>query len=737
MRELRTVSERVGAMAAEVRLAQLGIDHWREVDLDEKRREWEASTLEVADAQEASSTSRKALAESTKAFRKLDDAEKLAGWGALLKAYQAEIDSLTKRSKASEAAFLNAFKALRDVPNPVPLLTSLAQEVEGAIALKTAHDKVSKELEEYKEEFQSLKNQDVTIRRLEDKIVLMSEEREQMVKVAVEEERKHLEQRLVEVQEKEQSKEKDLQMQVKDLKAQVAELHRKHDEQQGNAIESQAELETMLSARQSQVDLLSEEVDRLAGQVSAVEKEKEQINSQYLELWRKNYAQPSEAADAATVSKVVELETALESREGRLKQLSLQVEILEESLQKEREAGRHAIEQHLRALRGKEQEIETLKSTVAKLPSLEDHRELQRQFKIMQAVEYNTLDTLDQDPCDDASEDGTGRPLDGGSEARKLEDLLLAKNRQLEGKATEAKRAADAAQSEVERIREELEGAQRKALEQGALIAKLEEQLFQKHSGANKDARGFSAVHLSALLEKETEDKDVAASGAGAHAMPLLACAAEHPEASVSSNSMVAAVTEQRDRFRAANAALEAESAALKKREAALALETRTLRLDNVKMYEKIKFLESYRTSASSHSHTVDMEASIDTLPNASKYKALYEDSINPFTVFTQKQKALRKEKMDLPERVMLEISQTFLGNRTARKFLFVYMLVMHLLVFITLYRFTHSTGCRRLGGGTAGANAQAAAAAALHAGSVESSQKMLLREASGKRMLR
>jgi len=56
-----------------------------------------------------------------------------------------------------------------------------------------------------------------------------------------------------------------------------------------------------------------------------VEKEKEQINAQYLELWRKNYAQPSETADASTVSKVVELETALESREGRLKQLSLQV----------------------------------------------------------------------------------------------------------------------------------------------------------------------------------------------------------------------------------------------------------------------------------------------------------------------------------------------------------------------------------------------------------------------------
>ena len=35
-------------------------------------------------------------------------------------------------------------------------------------------------------------------------------------------------------------------------------------------------------------------------QVAAGEKEKEQINAQYLELWRKNYAQPAEASDVST-----------------------------------------------------------------------------------------------------------------------------------------------------------------------------------------------------------------------------------------------------------------------------------------------------------------------------------------------------------------------------------------------------------------------------------------------------
>eukprot|EP00802_Teleaulax_amphioxeia_P005620 Tamp_05624.p1 GENE.Tamp_05624~~Tamp_05624.p1 ORF type:complete len:778 (-),score=319.41 Tamp_05624:587-2869(-) len=706
----------VSAAQALLRTAQLAIHHWKEVDLDEKRKGWEASTLEVANAQEASAGSRKALAETTKAFKKLDDTEKLAGWGALLKSYQAEVDSLTKRSKAAELAFLNMFKALRDVPSPVPVLTSLAEEVESVIALKTAHDKASKELAEYKEEFQSLKNQDVTIQRLKDKIASMEDERAEQVAAAVEEERKGLEQRFVEKQEKEKSREKELQAQIKELKEQVAVLNRKHDEQQSGAMENQAELESTLSARQSQIDLLSEEVDRLTGQVAAVEKEKEQINAQYLELWRKNYAQPSETADASTVSKVVELETALESREGRLKQLSLQVEILEESLQKERETSRRTVDEHVRALKSKEQEAEALKDKIAKLPTLADYQSLQRQLKIMQAVEYNTLDDLDL-------EGGATSEAGGGEETRKLEEMLMAKNKQLENRLTEARRACDAAEGEAKGLQEQLAELQRKSLEQGSLIAKLEESLYQKDSGG-KDARGFSAVHLAGLLE--TEDEQPQPDSGAEEFSPLTPSRRAGNAQQEAPNSLVSAVAEQRDRFRAANTALEAENSALKKREAALDLETRTLRADNVKMYEKIKFLETYRPSSHSHAHTVDFEASIDSLPNAAKYKAIYEDSINPFTVFTQKQKALRKDKMDLPERIMLEVSQTFLGNKTARKFLFFYMLVMHVLVFVTLYRFTHNTGCRRVGGGTAAANAKAAAAAALHASAVESGQKML-----------
>eukprot|EP00960_Hanusia_phi_P044864 756872-Hanusia_phi.AAC.3 len=623
-----------------------------DVELEAKRKGWEETTLEVANAQESSTTSRKALAESTKNFRKLPDEEKLAAWGPLLKSYQTEIDSLTKRCKAAELAFINVFKALRDVPDPTSMLRTLCEELENMIALKTAYDKVSKELDEYKEEFQSLKNQDVTIRRLEEKIASLEEEREGYVAAALDEHARALEVQTKAALESKDKKEKELEQQVKQLKHNLVEMQKKNDEAQALQLENQVQLESEISAKHSQIDLLSEEVDRLSAQVSATEREKEQINTQYLELWRKHYTNGESTAGttSSTSAKVVELETALQSKEGRLKQLCLQVEILEESVQKERDAAQQAAEQHLRQLKAKEQEIEHLKQLMSELPSQADYRRLKRQIQILQAVEYNMPDALESvmNESDEEHEEEDHK----GSEIRKLEEILIAKNRQLDSKLTETKRLLDSTTDELKELKKKETDAEQKVAEQAALIAKLEDQLYTQQSPLSQ---GFSAQHLSALLDSKDPGHDE-------EAVPA------------NQNSLAAAVAEQRDRFRAANIALEAENTALKKRQTNLEGEIRTLRADNVKMYEKIKYLESYRPGAAARGNNSDVEAGIDTFPHADKYKALYEESLNPFTVFNQKQRQLRKEKMALHERLMLEMSQFFLGNSMARKFLFFYM---------------------------------------------------------------
>lgn len=67
----------------------------------------------------------------TKAFRKASDEQKLVDVKSLLKAYQAEIDQLTKRTKSSETLILKMCTQVGDLPDPAPILTSSLAEAEG------------------------------------------------------------------------------------------------------------------------------------------------------------------------------------------------------------------------------------------------------------------------------------------------------------------------------------------------------------------------------------------------------------------------------------------------------------------------------------------------------------------------------------------------------------------------------------------------------------------------------
>uniref|UniRef100_A0A452SB15 Cut like homeobox 1 n=1 Tax=Ursus americanus TaxID=9643 RepID=A0A452SB15_URSAM len=91
----------------------------------------------------------------------------------LLKSFQGEIDALSKRSKEAEAAFLNVYKRLIDVPDPVPALDlgqQLQLKVQRLHDIETENQKLRETLEEYNKEFAEVKNQEVTIKALKEKI---------------------------------------------------------------------------------------------------------------------------------------------------------------------------------------------------------------------------------------------------------------------------------------------------------------------------------------------------------------------------------------------------------------------------------------------------------------------------------------------------------------------------------------------------------------------------------------
>ena len=99
-------------------------------------------------------------------FKKLpDDNDKFSAIKTLLKAYQSEIDSLTRRSKSSETAFLHVYKLLAEAPDPYPLLdAAVDQTVKAAQA-----DLLTSEVSRLKEENGELKNKLADLANVDEK----------------------------------------------------------------------------------------------------------------------------------------------------------------------------------------------------------------------------------------------------------------------------------------------------------------------------------------------------------------------------------------------------------------------------------------------------------------------------------------------------------------------------------------------------------------------------------------
>lgn len=181
---------------------------WAGFDLDGRRAELDARALDVANGKEASAEARKHLAKLTSSFRErfatrdsndpksflealvaetpsckgaVDEirereAKMWSGAAELVKAYQDELDGLSRRARASDAAFLSLYRSLYAAPDPTNALRTGLREAHRSADVMSENDRLTKELSAYDGEFAELKNQEQTIRRLED--ALRAAERE-------------------------------------------------------------------------------------------------------------------------------------------------------------------------------------------------------------------------------------------------------------------------------------------------------------------------------------------------------------------------------------------------------------------------------------------------------------------------------------------------------------------------------------------------------------------------------
>uniref|UniRef100_A0A672FCE2 Protein CASP n=1 Tax=Salarias fasciatus TaxID=181472 RepID=A0A672FCE2_SALFA len=522
--------------------------YWKRFDLQQLQKELDTTATQLASRQDESEQSRKKLIDLSREFKKNTPEDLRKQVAPLLKSFQGEIDALSKRSKEAEAAFLNVYKKIIDVPDPVPVL-ELAQQLQ--LKLQRMHDietentKLRETLEDYNKEFADVKNQEVTIKNLKEKI----REYEQSLKNQAEN----------------LAQEKQLQ------------LHNDY-EQPAEAEASHSNLEAELRAKERETAQLVEDVQRLQASLTKLRE--------------------------TTSSQISQLEQQLSSKSAVLKEL-------EEKLQKQADYE----EPHL----------------ISTSPPL--------------------LSPVRQDS------------------SKPLEVLLLERNRSLQSESAALRIANTELSGRYSELQVEFSAAVRTSAEQKELILKLEHDLstIQAMSSLPRPDADGSEVSDMGNIPEPIKEATAMFSGSGPTSHPEL------PQGQM--DSLLSIISSQRERFRSRNQELEAENRSMQQTMQALQNELDSLRADNIKLYEKIKFLQSYAGKAGGSDDTV------------MRYSSQYEERLDPFASFSRKERQRRYLSLSPWDKATLSLGRGILSNKTARTIAFFYTLFLHCLVFLVLYK--------------------------------------------------
>jgi len=146
----------------------------------------------------------------------------------------------------------------------------------------------------------------------------------------------------------------------------------------------------------------------------------------------------------------------------------------------------------------------------------------------------------------------------------------------------------------------------------------------------------------------------------------------------------------QRDRFKAKIHELETSNRSLEQKSKALEIQLKSLKHDNVKLYEKIKYLQTYASTSTSYPTSTTATSGDASVDVENRYKEMYEATVNPFVEFNRKVRSDKYKSLNPAEKLILSTTKFFLATKKTRLFLFTYMVCLHLLIFSTLWRMVH-----------------------------------------------
>lgn len=617
---------------------------WSEVNLPSLQAELDDPATKIQTFQESTLTSRRALAQRTKEFKKNDEETKLKEIKSLLKLYQTEIDSLTERAKCAEGAFFNVYRAISELPDPKPLLEVSLDSVMTAgevDELKVENKRLQDELLKYAD-YEQLKSR---LLRMEQK---SAEQLANRLKLKEEEMRGEFEEKEKNWKEKEENFVK----QVDELKKQVIEF------------KTQTEVDGL--RLQNQSDAFSENKGE---DLELLKRENESIELRNLQLEKRNQ-------DLSKELKVVKSGLAKEEaqlkNESKLGELESENATLVAKLDHEKRLIETNTKQQTTKINVLKRDIATLqgelKNLRSKMIQYKDYDDLKQELNTLRAISFGHGDDDDNEDNDD---DETDEQDPVKTSSTQLDEILVSRNKKLTAEIAEFRSQHEELINEITQLKKSLTDSNSEVTRLVQLSNKLESDLTHFQPPKLDTMSMISGVTRGTNM---TRAQGGSRSGRISPASSIAGGSIREEPIAESESSVLPIITSQRDRFRNRNIELESQIKKQNNIISDLKSQLNKLKQQNTELFERTRYLASYKGSVRRSSRDQDNDPE-------KQLEESYEESLHPLAKFRQREMERVTSRLSTLERIFLSFAKAILANKTSRMLFLGYCVGLHCLV--------------------------------------------------------
>lgn len=321
--------------------------------------------------------------------------------------------------------------------------------------------------------------------------------------------------------------------------------------------------------------------------------------------------------------------------------------------------------------------VSELESELAQAPSREMIEKMRHELNVLKKLEFGVDPEKEEEP-----------EMTSADDVNELEAVLISKLRKVEADLIKERREKTDQYEECDQLKKQMKALEESKRETELLVERLESDLDRITTSQKPKVEGKPEefqIHQSSdpadlehILDPSVPPPDPASKPPPTE---------EEKKPDATGNEMTDILMAMKERLTAKVDKLQAERDSFKQELQQQVSVAESLKTDNTKLYEKVRYLQSYRNSSSTHVRSMD-----NTDLDLEALEQRYEASVDPFKQFSRNERQRKMNEMSPMERTVFFVARTVLGSKEMRTALFFYVIGMHLLVFGTTYHWSH--GC-------------------------------------------